>query len=164
MKGPSQVALVVKNPPARAGDSGNVGSIPGSGRSPGGGHGSQYSCLENPHGQRSLAVYTLQGVKESDTTKATWRPCNLWRSLFLSSLTNGLKAPRTQNSCTIVPLSIPKGWAENPAFVYHVISLRTHSHFQTPDIGISFGCCLFTRKESSFLFFSQRQYCPGSCY
>ena len=36
---------------------GDLGSIPGSGRSPGGGHGNplQYSCLENPHGQRSLA-------------------------------------------------------------------------------------------------------------
>ena len=33
-----------------------LGSIPGLGRSPGGGHGKplQYSCLENPHGQRSL--------------------------------------------------------------------------------------------------------------
>ena len=46
----SQVALVVKNPPAKAGDSGHMGSIPGSGRSSGGGHGNplQYSCLENP--------------------------------------------------------------------------------------------------------------------
>ena len=45
----SQVALVVKNPPANAGDIRNVGSIPGSGRSPGGGHGYplQYSYLEN---------------------------------------------------------------------------------------------------------------------
>ena len=35
----------------------DMGSIPGLGRSPGGGHGNplQYSCLENPHGQRSLA-------------------------------------------------------------------------------------------------------------
>ena len=43
----SQVALVVKNPPANTGD---VGLIPGSGRSPGEGHGHplQYSCLENP--------------------------------------------------------------------------------------------------------------------
>ena len=41
---------VVKNPPARAGDTGDVGWIPGSGRSPGGGNGNplQYSCLENP--------------------------------------------------------------------------------------------------------------------
>ena len=46
----SQVAPVVKNPPANAGDGRDVGSIPGSGRSAGGGHGSplQYSCLENP--------------------------------------------------------------------------------------------------------------------
>ena len=48
--GASQVALVVKNPPAKAGDIRDVGSVPGLGRSPGGGHGNplQYSCLENP--------------------------------------------------------------------------------------------------------------------
>ena len=52
----SQVAIVVKNPPANAGDIRDIGSIPGLGRSPGGGHGNpfQYSCLANPHGQRSL--------------------------------------------------------------------------------------------------------------
>ena len=46
----SQVAPVVKNPPANAGDSRDTGSIPGSGRSPGEGNGNplQYSCLENP--------------------------------------------------------------------------------------------------------------------
>ena len=44
------MVLVVKNLPASAGDISNLGSIPGSGRSPGGGHGNplQYSCLENP--------------------------------------------------------------------------------------------------------------------
>ena len=49
-KGACQVALVVKNLPANAGDVREVGSIPGFGRSPGGGHGHplQYSCLENP--------------------------------------------------------------------------------------------------------------------
>ena len=43
---------VVKNPPANAGDAGVSGSVPGSGRSPGGGNGTplQYSCLENPMG------------------------------------------------------------------------------------------------------------------
>ena len=46
----SQVALVAKNLPANAGDPGGVGLIPGSGRSPGRGHGNpvQCSCLENP--------------------------------------------------------------------------------------------------------------------
>ena len=44
---------------------------PGLGRSPGGGSGNplQYSFLENPHGQRSLAGYSSQGHKESDTTE-----------------------------------------------------------------------------------------------
>ena len=44
--------LSVKNPPASAGDIGDVGLIPGLGRSSGEGHGNplQYCCLENPHG------------------------------------------------------------------------------------------------------------------
>ena len=44
------MALVVKNLPASAGDIRDLGSVPVSGRSPGGGHGSplQYSCLVNP--------------------------------------------------------------------------------------------------------------------
>ena len=45
-----QVALVVKNPPGNAGDTRDVGSIPGSGKSPGGGNGNplQYFCLGVP--------------------------------------------------------------------------------------------------------------------
>ena len=48
-RGPSKVVLVVKNPPANAGDTRNTGSIPGSGRSPGEGNGNplQCSCLKN---------------------------------------------------------------------------------------------------------------------
>jgi len=51
---------VVKNLPTHAGATGDVGLIPGSGRSLGGGNGNplQYSCLENPHGQRSLVGYS----------------------------------------------------------------------------------------------------------
>ena len=50
---------VVKNLPSSAGDAKDTSLIPGSGRSPGGGNSNplQYSCLENPHGQRSLAGY-----------------------------------------------------------------------------------------------------------
>ena len=46
----SQVVLVIENLPANAGDVGDSGLIPGSGTSPGGGHGNplQYFCLENP--------------------------------------------------------------------------------------------------------------------
>ena len=69
----SQVALVVKNLFAIAGDLRDTGSIPGSGRSPGGGHGYpvQYSCLENSHGQGNLVGYSPRGCKESDMTEAT---------------------------------------------------------------------------------------------
>ena len=66
--GASQVVQEVKNLPASAGDVRDAGSIPGSGRSLGGGHSNplQYSCLENPHGQRNLV-----SCKESDTIEAT---------------------------------------------------------------------------------------------
>ena len=52
-------------------NAGDLDSIPGLGRSPRGGHGNllQYSCLENPHGQRSLVGYSPWGHKESDTTE-----------------------------------------------------------------------------------------------
>ena len=63
-----EVALVVKNPPGNAGDTGDVGSVPGSERFPGGGHGKllQYSCLENPVDRGAWWVAVL-GVAESGT-------------------------------------------------------------------------------------------------
>ena len=56
----SQVVLVVKNLSANAGDLRYMGSIPGSGRFRKGGHDNplQYSCLESPHGQKSLVGYS----------------------------------------------------------------------------------------------------------
>ena len=61
LPGASQVLLAVKNPPANAGDVGDMGSIPGLGRSPGGGGGTplQYSFLENPmnRGGRQATVH-----------------------------------------------------------------------------------------------------------
>ena len=52
-------------------NAGDLGSIPGLGRSSGGGHGNalQDSCLENPHAQRSLESYSPWGHKELDTTE-----------------------------------------------------------------------------------------------
>jgi len=59
----SQVTLVGKNPSASAGDVRGTGLIPGSGRSPAGGHGNplQYSCLENPMdgGAWGATVYNI---------------------------------------------------------------------------------------------------------
>ena len=67
----SQVAVVVENLPASAGDIRDAGSIPGLGRSPGGGHGNplQYACLENPHDRRGWWA-VVHGVAQSQT-----RPC-----------------------------------------------------------------------------------------
>ena len=61
---------VVKNLPANAGDAGDMGLIPGSGRSPRGGNGNplQYSCLENPWTEGPMG-YSPRGHKELDTTK-----------------------------------------------------------------------------------------------
>ena len=64
----SQVVLVVKNPPANAGDIRDTGSAPALGRSPGEGHGNsfQYSCLENPM-DRGAWQATVYGVAKSQT-------------------------------------------------------------------------------------------------
>ena len=64
----SQVALAVKNPPANAEDVRDAGLIPGSGKSPGGGHGNplQYSCLEN-FLDRGTSQDTVHGVAKSQT-------------------------------------------------------------------------------------------------
>ena len=63
---PSQMVLVVKNPPANVRDIRDAGSIPGLGRSPGGGHGHplQYSCLENPM-DRGAWKATVHGIAKS---------------------------------------------------------------------------------------------------
>ena len=60
---------MVKNLPANAREAGDVGSIPGSGRSPGGENESplHYSCLENPM-DRGVWQAIVHGVAESDMT------------------------------------------------------------------------------------------------
>ena len=62
---------VVKNLTANAGDIRDAGSVPGSGRFPGGGHGNplQHSCLEIP--MERGAWWAPWGHKESDTTEVT---------------------------------------------------------------------------------------------
>ena len=66
------MALVVKNLPANAGDRRDAGLIPGSERSPIGGHGSplQYSCLENPM-DRGVWQALVHKIAESDMTEVT---------------------------------------------------------------------------------------------
>ena len=73
-----------------ASNAGDPGSIPGSGRSPAGGHGNplQYSCLENPHGQRSLVGYSPLGHKKSNTSEQPSPAQHIqWRLCFILSIT-----------------------------------------------------------------------------
>ena len=76
IKWASQVALVVKNPPANAGDVRDVDLIPGLGRSPVEGHGNplQYCCLENPMDIGSWQAI-VDRVSQSDMTEATEHTC-----------------------------------------------------------------------------------------
>ena len=71
----SQVPQCVKNPPANAGDTGDLGSLPGPGRSPGGGNGNplQYSCLENPV-DRGAWQATVHGVTRVEHDLVTQPP------------------------------------------------------------------------------------------
>ena len=93
---------MVKNPPANAGNSrdvGDVGSIPGLGRSPEGGNGNplQYSCLENPM-DRGAWRTTVHGVAKSQTQLNDWAleyllwlylmaaPTSMWEELLYQVL------------------------------------------------------------------------------
>ena len=69
----SQVALVVKNLPANAGNLSDSGSVPGSGRSPGEGNGNplQYSGLGNPM-DRGAWQATIHGIAKSQTRLSIW--------------------------------------------------------------------------------------------
>ena len=73
------MALVVKNPPANAGDIREVGSIPESGRSPGERNGNplQHSCLENPHGQRSPAG----GLQSIRSQRVRYRHTHIYKGV-----------------------------------------------------------------------------------
>ena len=93
-----RVALGVKNLPTNAGDVRHMGSIPGSGRSPGGGPGSQlqYSCLGNPM-DRAAWWATVCGVEKSRTrlSACTWVPASLFsRSIHIQPVMNLADSPR----------------------------------------------------------------------
>ena len=94
-----QMVLMVKNPPAKAGD---MGSIPGLGRFPGVGNGNplQYSCLENPmdRGTGQAAVHRVTkshtGLKQHTHTHTHTFLLPLWGSdPFLSSIPTPPPAP-----------------------------------------------------------------------
>ena len=70
---------MVKNLPANSGDTGDVGSTTGSGRSPGEGNGNplQYSCLENSM-DRGARQATRYRITKSQTRLSTHAECSIW--------------------------------------------------------------------------------------
>ena len=101
------MALVVKNPPANAGES-DVGSIPGLGRSPGGGYDNplQYSCLENPMDRGDW-----QAVSGSNHTE----------SIILSSSDNvktKLKQRHTSHKTQRITLTMDLWWKKVPQMFF----------------------------------------------
>ena len=94
--GASQVALVVKNPPANAGDIRDLGSIPGLGGCPGGGHGNplQYSCLEKPMDRGACWATVHRGANSQTwlkqlSTVHTWLTSFIKMKKLISSQING---------------------------------------------------------------------------
>ena len=79
------MALVVKKPPASAGDIRDSGSVPGSGRSPGGGHGnpSQYSCWRIPM-DRGAWRATVYRVAKSQTRPSNWTEYKYFSENYLA--------------------------------------------------------------------------------
>ena len=83
---------VVKNPPAKAGDTGDAGSVPVLRRYPGGGNGNplQYSCLENSR-DRGAWQATVHGVeREWDTTEQSSNNSNNWYKGMKSFFSSGI--------------------------------------------------------------------------
>ena len=92
---------MVKNPPASAGD---VGLIPGWGRSPGGGHGNplQYSCLENPT-DRGAWCATVHGVAKSQTWLSDWTTITNLREVTDCHNFSICKAGMQNGACPVEP-------------------------------------------------------------
>ena len=83
-------------------NSGHLGSIPGLGRSPGEGNGDplQYSCLENPHGQRRLVGYRSWGPK-SQKWLSNWARTSLWKKIkkIWDTISSGRSDTSSMNKC-----------------------------------------------------------------
>ena len=91
----SLVAQTVKNLLASAGDLRDMGTIPGLGRSPGGGHGNplQYSCLENPMDRGAWRAAVHGGTKELDPSGQLNSNSNcghIWATVSHGETTGGL--------------------------------------------------------------------------
>ena len=121
---------VVKNLPANAGDTGEGGLVPGSGRSPGEGNGNlfQYSCLNNPMDREAWRA-TVHGVAESQTKLSNWTQAHIRTdcihrelySVFYGDL-NGKEILKRGDTCVSI--------ADSPCFIVHT----QHSNYTPKNI------------------------------
>ena len=167
--GASQVALVVKNPPANAGDIRDESSIPRSRRSPGGGHSNplQCSCLENPM-DREAWRSTAHGVAKSWTRL---------KQLSSTHTVNGHLGLRVYKYLSESLFSILSGVCPEMELLDHLIILHLiffeefsywcpqqlpilHSHQQWRHKGSSFSTSSLTYYFLSLLFGSNH---PHGC-
>ena len=142
-------------------NAGDPGSIPGSGRSPGGGHGNplQYSCLENPHGQRSLEGYSPMGHKELDTTEwLSTKHAYLIRASLVAQLENNLpeiQESRVRSSGQKDPLE--KGMATHSSILAWITpwtwSLVDYSPWGCKESGMTDRLSHFETHTHSWLFY-----------
>ena len=121
--------------------------IPGLGRSPGGGHGNslQYSCLENPHGQRTLVDYSPWRCSESDMTERQStaqayfpiRPISLNLCLFPSKATELILKFLPWNSESSFAWSCLA-----PVALFHTVCLQESVAFISPVHPLHHPVCL----------------------
>ena len=113
--GASQVALVVKNPPAGAGDAGDAGLSPGLGRSPGEGNGNtlQCSCLENPTDSWRATVHSIAQSR----SQLKWLSMHLLRSWGLKSALH-LSQSSGVNNLPRASFHGNSGWQERKLLKY----------------------------------------------
>ena len=118
--GASRVAVVIKNLPAKAGD---IGSIPGWGRSPGGGHGNpfQYPCLKNPMDRGAWQAKVHRVTKSQTRLK--------WRSKHWA-LTGWNQELSQQGDFICFRFSNPASFANFHIFA-HCPSFQTHTRTHT---------------------------------
>ena len=131
--------MVVKNLPANAEDTRDTGSIPGLGRSPGGGNGNplQYSCLENPT-DRGAWWATVCGVTNSRTQLSTHAQPT-WVVVHQTSSCHAVSNPRFTSQEHNQPVSLAS-----------LLMSRTHSE-QDPDTLIFPSRCDQIHKISNYI-------------
>ena len=174
--------LIVKNLPANAGDIRDTGSIPGLGRSPGGGHGNplQYSCLDNPMDRQAWQTIAHRVPKSrtrlkqliSHTRKGHYWPLSCSSQKLKKHLDQfhqqvlSIPSPKHKNTCWIYPLLTLS--STTPLIKATIASqLDYHNNLQvelsrihSPSPNWIFKCNLYVLKSLQWLSISPRKKKP----